>query len=521
MPELTINFLGVHPKESKHTNAALKEMLPWINLLKMSELSDFQKFILIYVEKENGGFYIELARRVKFALENETHQLRGTEILANCTPQGVTISTQLAFLEEAFNSLTDFLKDFLVYLEARRDKSMYHRLLIKRLLAQNHKALFLETTKRYQKLLRNLPSTILSANDQWWLDHQLYYNHFNDHTLTYKDTFYNNLDTYYALDCLVVLRNYLEMLNLNLVVNQKDLTWLKTKLKAIQENPGHTNPTIILYLQLIELLEAKENLLSITEKFETQFLGFTEIKPKKIAPVDQLVLIKTLTNFLALTQDPELLKSNSKKLFFWLNYLGINEIYLETKTMSDGDYLNFFMVARSIKRFADFEVFKKKHRAHLNPDIIPLIDGLCSAFMAFDHAEIKKAIKILDKVFPSRSQEELKYNLRAKGLRLMASLELVLIGDKDGVELYEKAQENFNKFCNRLVQKKHYTKEGLITQYKFHENVGYLYKFVTSPAGTKESEKNKEKFIANLQPKTNIAYHTWLFNKAQQLKLLA
>ncbi|AEE52732.1 hypothetical protein [Haliscomenobacter hydrossis] len=507
MHELSFKFTGLTATEdakARQINVLLTAFATWWSLLKPSEWTDFVDFVGFSSGKE-PAFNLELLRRIKQALQKKTEQLRGDELLAMVAK--TSTDEKLGQLKESLKDLFQILKDYLVYAESSKNPQVYHRLLVKSVRERNRGDLFQSVGDEFARYLKKVPSTIAVAADQWWLDHQRYYNQYTDHT---PELFLQNLQSLETFNQLLVARNYLELLNQGLTKAVEDTFALQQKMELVIKYGEPVNETVLLYRHLIETIQGGDQInlyhtfVDVYHRHETQ-----------ISKEDRLILAKMAINYLYIRYHKTGERAMLEAIFGWMKIMSDQDLYNFEGTIHDAEYINFFMVARSTGELAAYHKFREKHLSFLEPGVREQVDALCTAFLHFDAQEYTQALSILLETFPPGSQEKLKYNLRAKVLRIMVQYAFKNQGISTADDDLIRSIDNFGQYCRRLLEKKIMNKKTIEPHQQFQKIALLLAKFEGSPEEEKPIQlaRMKEK----LSSTTPIAYRSWLEEEINKL----
>lgn len=481
--------------------------------IHFKEWSHYIDFISASIHKKNKHTS-NLAGRIKEVMKEKDPILFIEDLFLKFTPARANYSIkskQKALIDELKN-LIDLTKKYLVYKQAIDSPIDFQRLLTKRLKRRNDNGLFQQTVNDFELILNadEIRSTIMISLERWWLAHQTYYHQYTEQ-ISDSAVFQRNLEAYEAFHQLVILRNYLEHLNRNQRTIEVDYYKLQEKANYIlAEIHDNANPILKLYSQLIKTLrEYQDHLHDNYYLFKTLYTQFGA----QLAPVDQLVLAKTAINYLQRPHYKHGGKTWLKEIFKWMQYLNSENLYEFEGTISDDEYLNFSLVAIALDDFKALEQFEAKYAPILDSDYKDHVLGLSKVYYLQKKQNNREAREILDKWFPLNSSEELKYNLRAKVLRVMLSLE-------NGETELSDVLYNLFKFCKRLIEKQIMTENAVQPYFQFHEVVKQLNKYYHPNPNKKEANKKQalEKLNILMASNDEVAHRLWLEQKIAGLE---
>lgn len=491
----------------------LDNFINYWHTIHFKEWSHYIEFISASIHKKNKHTS-NLAGRIKEVMKENNPTLSIEDLILKFTPAkaSYSIKAKLKALANEFNTLIDLTKKYLVYKQAIDSPIDFQRLLTKRLKRRNDNGLFQQTVNDFELLLypENVKPTIMLSLERWWLAHQNYYHQYTEQ-ISDGLVFQRNLEAYEAFHQLVTLRNYLEYLNRNQRTVETDHYQLQEKadliLVAVSDN---ALPVVKLYSQLIKTFKEYQD-----HQHDNYFL-FKEHYAQfgaQIEQVDQLVLAKTAINYLEKPHYKHGGKTWLTEIFKWMQYLNRECLYEFEGTISDDEYLNFALVAIALDELNAFEQFEVKYESKLDSDYKDHVLGLSKVYYLQKLQKSEDALAILDTWFPLNSSEELKYNLRAKVLRVMLNLE-------NGEAELRDVLYNLFKFCKRLIEKLVMTESAVQPYFRFHDVVKQLNLYY-HPNPNKKAIVKKEalEMIHILMASENhIAHRLWLEQKIADIK---
>jgi hypothetical protein len=482
--------------------------------LSATEQVHLKDFIVSPMHKCNRQAQ-ELSAYLSISFKNNKIVNLGNETLIRSYSSGRKtdhLSVHWSKFVEQLTTLLDLIERFLVYQQVMSEKLVYQRLLVKSLKERKNNDLFLKAAADFRTSLNKTQLTIMVAADKWWLEHQCYYHKYTDHS-TAQSIFDRNIAAFETFNQVTFLRNYLELLNRNVpnepMIEQFDLAF--ERILAAQAK----FPTLIeLYITMIKILKYTDEI-PCPHYFhfkKTFFNGQYEL-----AKVDQLVLAKTCSNYLYMVY-AQLGSPWLDETFEWYEYLSQKGLYGLDGTTSEDEYMNFYLVALALGKKKALDFFQETYNKMLDQKVKDQVLNLCQTSALQKENKIEEALELLNKAFPLNSPKSLKYDLRAKELRVMLSYEIMLIRQKDGdtVDDLERNIDNLKKFCQRLIDSNRMSEERAAQHLNFRLVASKL--FLLQNKSSKE-ERNAilqdiQKMIDNNAP---LSYRSWIL---KQLSLL-
>lgn len=429
-----------------------------------------------------------------------------------------SIGAHLAGLTQKLETLLILIERFIVYNQVLNDKSLYQRALIKSLKERNSNGLFLKATTDFRSSLKKTQLTLMVAEDRWWLEHQLYYNKTTDHT-TDPGVFDRNIQSFEFFVQLTTLRNYLEILN-RTIYNSEQAAQYDLLFSAIvtEVEQQTTYPVLVeLYILMINVLKTKHEP-SKSNPFYVEFKSLFLKRDHELAKVDQFILVKTCINYVILVYH-QLGPPWLEEMFEWMKYLSQKMLYSLDQMISDGEYLNFYVVAQALGEMDALADFEKKYSRYLNKEVKEQVLKLCESYALQREKKIDEALKVLEKAFPSHSKKPLKYDIRAKELRVMLCYENVLLKKKweEGpLNDLERNIENLKKYCQRLFKSDLLNEKTVVPHQNFQRIASKFHLLQTKIEDNKKKSivKKIEQILAQEEP---ISNRSWI---KKQLALL-
>lgn len=414
---------------------------------------------------------------------------------------------QSKFIEQ-LKTLIGLIEHFLVYQQVMGEKLVYQRLLVKSLKERKNNDLFLKAAADFRTSLNKSQLTIMVAADKWWLEHQCYYHKYTDHNSA-QSVFDRNIVAFDTFNQVTVLRNYLEMLNRDSpdesMLEQFDRAFehiLATKTKF---------PTLIkLYITMIKILKCADELPS-PDYFDFKKIFFDG--QYELAKVDQLILAKTCSNYLYLVYT-QLGSPWLDETFEWHEYISQKGLYGLDGTISEDEYLNFYLLALALRKKKELSFFQETYTKMLDLKVKDQVLSLCQTSALQKENKIEEALALLNSAFPLNSKKSLKYDLRAKELRVMLSYDIMLMKQKDDdtVDELERNIDNLKKFCHRLIESNRLSEDRAAQ----HQN----FRIVASKLFLLQSKVDKEERDAILQDiqkliesNAPLSYRSWILKQ--------
>lgn len=520
MNPISIKFQKATAQNQSARIAGIQHLLD--EYLKLwGTLSSKEEIQLIAFAELNSSkgerFHSGLIERIREALRKGSKELRGDDLIRRYVNVSKNDGTELKLqkLEQVLKALIELIKHYMAYAEMVNHPLTRQQLLVQNLKRRQNNEVFQEAVEQLDQLLRREPLSLLVAADQWWLANQRYYHQyaeqFSDNTL-----FQKNLEAFDGLYQLGVLRNYLEWLNRGLNLTEEDDYDLRAQVKAMWGRGIMSTPVAELYQLMIQVLElGGEKGLGVYAQFEQTYVE----KSPQLAPIDRFVLTKVRINYLGQIYYDTGDVSWLKQAFAWMQYACREELYDLEGTISDDEYLNYAVVAQALGEGEAYQVFAQKYQNYLDPSIREQVLGLCNAYLLRDQGKRDAALKELDDFFPMRSQEELKYNLRAKDLRVMLYYEQMVQEDNNdsSIGALTRSLDNLSKFCKRLIQNNILKEDAVRPHQRFRKIVQVMDRWhgQTEEAKRQEAIDELEELMT---VKDVVANRMWLKREIDRIK---
>lgn len=415
------------------------------------------------------------------------------------------------FLEQ-LATLIDLIERFLVYQQAISDKLVYQRLLVKSLKERKNNDLFLKAAADFRTSLNRSQLTIMVAADKWWLEHQCYYHKYIDHAAA-QSVFDGNIAAFETFIQLTFLRNYLELLNRN-AQNEQMIEQFDPAFERILATQAKFPTLIKLYITMIKILKCADELPS------PDYSDFKKIffsAEYEIAKVDQLILAKACSNYLYIVY-AQLGSPWLDEVFEWYDYLSQKGLYGLDGTAAEDEYMNFYLVALALGKKEELNYFRETYTKMLDQKVRDQVLSLCQTSALQKENKIEEALELLNSAFPLNSPKSLKYDLRAKELRVMLNYEIMLIREKDGetVDELERNIDNLKKFCQRLIESNRLSEERAVQHLNFRIVAYKLFSLQNKSSKEERSAilQDIQKMIDNNAP---LSYRSWILKQLAKL----
>lgn len=143
---------------------------------------------------------------------------------------------------------------------------------------------------------------------------------------------------------------------------------------------------------------------------------------------------------------------------------------------------------------------------------------MCKSYALQRQQKIDEALKLLEDTFPPSSKKHLKYDIRAKELKVILCYENVLAKKGEGktIDDLERNIENLKKYCKRLLRDDFLTEQTAAPHRNFHRVAAKFY-LVQSKDTFDKKKVLIQKIQKLLTQKEPISNRTWI---KKQLALL-
>lgn len=497
------------------TEALIDEFQSYLELIRVMEVRIYFDFISAPTHKAPKGL-ADLAMYLHGTLREDISTFLNNEDLMQQYSDGQgadSANARLAGIKEQVETLIELTKLFIVYQQVLNDKSIYFRALVKGLKERNNNELFLKAAADFRVNLNKRTFTLMVAEDKWWLEHQSYYHKYTEQGTDSK-IFERNIHAFDSFSQLAILRNYLELLNRN-VIDENMAKLFHLSFNEIVEEAENHPPLVNLYISMIRLLKDKE---SLPGSNYSDFKTYFQKKEYELARVDQLVLSKTCCNYLF-----EIYFRHGSpwlnEAFEWMKYISRKKLYAFDGAISDDEYLNFYLIAKALNEKDELDYFEQFYTKLLDKSIKEQVVSLCKAYTLHREGKIDAAFELLNANFPLHSKKYFKYDIRVKELRVMLCYENMVIKKKDGLTLedLEKSLDNLNKYCNRLINGEYLIKEKVDGHVNFHKIANYLYLF-HGKVNEREKKSTLKKIDRQLNSNKPLSNRSWIIKQREQLR---
>ncbi len=493
----------------------LKQYRAFWEVLTSKERPALVEFINAPMHKCNR-YVAELAAHLNIALKNDRADLLNDEKLISRYSSGRktdSAATHLSKLIQQFKTLLELIEQFIVYTHVLNDKQAYQKALLKSLKERNNHGLFLKAAADLRTSLNRTTLTLMVAADKWWLEHQCYYDKYADQT-NGSNTFEQNISSFDTFFELTTLSNYLEMFNRNVPDNDM-IKKFDYAFEAISSGDNSKDPIVVkLYVKMINILKTKNVIPNLHyPDFKVSFYK----AEYELAKSDLLALSKTCANYISGLYY-QLGTIWLDELFEWLMYLYQKGLYAYEGSISDGEYLNFFLVAQALGKYEVLEQFEETHSKLLDNSVKDQVLSLCRSYTLQREHKINEAWDLLEKTFPLNYKTQLKYDLRIKELRAMLSYENFLLDqkDEDYKEGVVKTMDNLKKYFQRLIEGEHLSEEHTSPHINFRWVVSKLY-YYQKKTDEKEKAAILEEILNLLNSNAPLSNRLWITHQLSKI----
>lgn len=203
-----------------------------------------------------------------------------------------------------------------------------------------------------------------------------------------------------------------------------------------------------------------------------------------------------------------------------MKYLSQKGLYGFDGNASDDEYLNFFLIALALEKKEELSYFQETYTKLLDQKIKDQVLNLCQTYVLQKEHNISEALNLLENTFPLNSKKSLKYDLRAKELRVMLNYENMLILKKDGdtVDELERNIDNLTKFCQRLIDGDHLSENRAAPHKNFRRVAAKLFLLQS-----KVSDDEKKAILQDIQKMLDshapLSHRSWINKQLAGLEL--
>lgn len=501
----------------KQAQVSMENYHAFIDCLKTNEYSAFIEFVkapIHGVKEDVVGLAIFLDPRVK---NNQATLLEDPSLIRRFSSVRGTqsISPHLNSLVQKLKILLELIERFIAYNQLLTDKSLRQRALVKGLKERNSNGLFLKAASDFRSSLNKAQLSLGVAEDKYWLERECYFRKQANHA-TDPEVFDRNIKAFELFNQLASLKNYLAILNRSIEdaqrAKQYDLTFTAIVEQVEQQT---TYPALVkLHIAIINILKTNHELPSpFYEAFKTSFYAAEH----ELTRIDQFILAKVCINHLAHVYY-QLGEPWLKEMFEWMKYLSEKMLYSVEEAISDGEYLNFYVVAQALDEMDVLADFEQKYSKYLRKEVKAQVLDLCKSYSLQRQRKIDEALKLLEDTFPPNSKKHLKYDIRAKELKTMLCYENVLAKKGEGktIDDLERSIENLKKYNKRLLRDDFLTEQTAAPHRNFQRVAAKFY-LIQGKDTFDEKKVLIQKIQKLLIQKEPISNRTWI---KKQLALL-
>lgn len=499
MIAITIDKKDVLKKET------LKLIATW-SLLKKEEMYDVKNFLEWRFPREKAP-EVDLYKSFRQAIYKETQErINGRNLLHHLFPS-IPEEKALKKLGSLLEKLEETLLEYISHTEMSKNPFIQSRALIEGLKKRGDTALFTRESKKFHKVLKEAPSTIMRKSDTWWLSHQEYFHQYTNQHTPEKHLFepaFRHLLSFFEL---TFMRYYCEQLNRNNLM-KSELKQEFDRVAALFSPQEQEEPVLRLYRLAAGLLSHRADQ-SQYIRFKSGFEQYNE----QLAEADKLVLLKYGLNAAFFLYEYGV-ENMTHEMFYWARTGVEKRIFFFENVISDDEFINVVLSAAAggeFKRQLDFiEICKP----YLNESVRDKACLLAMAYYHFYREDYTIAVDLLLKNFPQYSQHELKYTLRAKSLLVCCYLTQVIFYDHDPLE-FEKTIENLRKFVSRediLSEEKQTPFLNFIRICKGIYNLHF-----NELGGKADKQKGKQELLQKLEKSDRTTSKYWLRNLITKL----
>jgi len=436
--------------------------------------------------------------------------MNGVSTIEYIYGKGIGIKEGAKALTETAKALEKLIYTFIAHEELYEPDLEYNRNFIKALKKTPVISAYHQFCQKAIEYYEKDALAPMPLNELWWLYHQYYFHQDGQHLekkAQYLKEADHKLNEFFLL---TKLRYYCEHINRKFNTTDNFSLGHVELVAQIADDYQGDNPAILLYIDIFRLLEAGQLNL---EEYKNELKERWKERLPELATADQLVFIKLLNNqFNRQVATGKL--GMIEEVHDWNKYALEKGLYTFENIISDDEYLNIAITASTCGDDSFFASFTKAHKNKMDASVKEKAYQTAKAFRHFHKAEYERAISILENVFPSHSQDSIKYMLRARSLALRCYLCLYLQSFDN--EAYENFPNDYLKFKNYLDYHKNNIAKKILESYlNFIDICKDI--FWAKKREYSIRPKTKKQLLEQLRNTENVAVRIWLTKTIKNL----
>lgn len=434
----------------------------------------------------------------KYHPEYQSPKLQKEKVFARLFPDKPFDYSKFTNLMSDFSQL---LEEYLMLLEYKQDPFQQQKMLAKAFGRRSAYDLF---EKKTMKLLAELEDQLFRDIAYFEKSKNLIESYFfhpqtkkYQGTVDYPEEIMHRLDQYFILSKLQLSA---ELLSRQKYLSKKyEIKWLKESLKESEIASPEETPLLVVYSNLIRLLDHPETAQFhlLKEEFKTHL--------KKIPPSDQFFIFQQLLNYSIQQINRGVFAFNREALELYKLGLSIGTL-IEKGQMTESTFSNIVSIASVLKEFDWANSFIEEYQGFLEGKIRESVCILSYGILSFRKGDHSKTIDLLQQ-YPFLM---LLHQLKARSLIVRSWYEEYVLNE-DYYEFLMAQIDAFEKFLRRDKVVSTERQEGFLNFIKV------LKRLVDYRIQNKTTRSYKQKLMKKLNDYNQIMMKKWLEKKIEEM----
>lgn len=434
----------------------------------------------------------------KYHPEYQSSKLQKEKVFARIFPNKPFDYSKFTNLMSDFSQL---LEEYLTLLEYKQDPFQQQKMLAKAFGRRSAYDLFEKKTMKLLAELEDQPFRDISYFERSKALMESYFFHPQTKkyqtSVDYPEEIMHRLDLYFQLSKLQLSA---ELLSQQRLLSKKyNIKWLEESLKESEAALSEETPLLLVYANLIRLMEQPETgqFYFLKEEFKTHL--------KKIPPSDQFFIFQQLLNYSIQQINRGVFAFNPEALDLYKLGLTIG-ILIEKGQMTESTFSNIVSAASVLKEFDWAVYFIEEYQGFLEEKIRESVCILSYAILNFRKGDYSKTIELLQQ-YPFSL---LLHQLKARSLIVRSWYEEYLLNE-DYYEFLMAQIDAFEKFLRRNNEVSTDRQEGFLNFMKI------LKRLVDYRIQNKNTRPFKQKLVKKLNDYHQIIMKKWLAEKIEEM----
>lgn len=428
---------------------------------------------------------------IQEAASRDTERINANQLFKKW---GVTMEAKELLL--AIRKLTDYLKDFLVHAHVQTDERLHLLVFNARVRNQGQGDIVAEVVAKRKKALAKAPLDLSILMEDWWIDHQCYYEYDTDREakgLADLHTLQQKLD---QLSAAARAMYACEAQHLRRAAHQNEAT------------PSTQPPNVLTQLYDLHKAVFDAPLAELGPALDHFTAAFNDaVGSGRISPLNAYALAKYTINTLS--------KAVNTGQVEWMEQLYVWQLVAEKfqpkpiRRIPSGEFLNRVNVGCYLKKLDDTAAYIQQYSPYLAPETRELDAGIANMYVLFERGQYQAVLEAMRTDYLRRIDPHNSYNLRVKSLRLKAATALLLQEQQTAFDdEFDRAVEDMKKFLSRK-------KVGMSEEVRKRNSnlVSLLLKFRDTHSSHPPSKRNNpeyEAILRSIEQTSPLISKSWL-----------